>query len=155
MCLVADPPTLVPIFKQADPDHAAFSPVKSWVISGPGKFVIGGSKYRAELNAVRSILPFLTELEKRGKIVRKSDAEVDAEERKVKLIEPSSDFDDPHLVALIRLTGCKLICVRDTRSHKFLRATRLYRVAKERPHLYTRAKNANLLCNNNLSPCCK
>lgn len=155
MCVVADPPTLVPMFKSSDPDHSAFSAVKDWVTNGPGKFVMGGAKYRAELNAVRSVIPFLTELEKRGKIVRRSDVEVDAEELVVKTIEPTKDFDDPHLVALVRLTGCKLICIRDPRSHRFLRATQLYRSTKERPRLYTRAKNAGLLCNNNLAPCCK
>jgi hypothetical protein len=143
------------MFKPTDPDHSAFSAVKNWVANGPGKFVMGGAKYRAELIAVRSVLQFLTELEKRGKVVRRSDAEVDAEELIVKTIEPTKDFDDPHLVALVRLTGCKLICIRDPRSHRFLRATRLYRSTKERPRLYTRAKNAGLLCSNNLAPCCK
>ena len=155
MCVVADPPTFVPMFKSSDPDHPAFAAVREWVTAGPGKFVMGGAKYRAELFAVRSVLPFLTELEKRKKIVRRSDAEVDAEELIVKRIEPTEDFDDPHLVALVRLTGCRLICIQDQRSHRFLRATRLYRSAKERPRLYTRAKNASLLCSDNLAPCCK
>ena len=145
MCIVADPPTLVPMFKVTDPEHLAFAPVRNWVVDGPGKFVIGGTKYKTELMAVASIIAFLKELEKRGKIIRKSDSDVDAEESAVKLIEPTKDFDDPHLVALVRLTGCKLICIRDPRSHRFLRAAKLYRATRDRPRLYTRAKNASLL----------
>lgn len=155
MCVVADPPTLIPMFKSADPEHATFSPVRDWVVTGPGKFVIGGARYRAELTAVRTVLPFLVELERRGKIVRRSDVEVDAEENVVKRIEPAQDFDDPHLVALVRLTGCKIVCVRDPRSHRFLRASRLYRAARDRPRLYTRAGNSKLLCAANIAPCCR
>lgn len=153
MCIVADPPTFIPMFKSTDPEHLAFSPVKDWIVSGPGKFVMGGSKYREELSAVASVLRFLTELEKRGKVIRRNDAEVDAEEILVKQIEPRADFDDPHLVALVRLTGCRLICVRDVRSHRFLRATMLYRSSKDRPRLYTRAKNCALLCVENVPKC--
>jgi hypothetical protein len=155
MCIVADPPTFIPMFKPTDPEHAAFVSVRDWVIAGPGKFVMGGAKYKAELFAVRSVLPFLAELERRGKIVRRSDADVDADEMAVKRVEPANDFDDPHLVALVRLTGCRLICIRDPRSHRFLRAPRFYRTARDRPKLYTRPKNIALLGPHNLAACCK
>jgi len=155
MCIVVDPPAFIPMFKQTDPEHSDFAAVRDWVISGPGKFVLGGAKYKGELFAVRSVLHFLTELERRGKVVRRNDAEVDADEAAVKVIEPAADFDDPHLVALIRLTGCRLICVRDPRAHRFLRATKFYATTKDRPKLYTRPKNGSLLCSQNLALCCK
>jgi hypothetical protein len=155
MCIVADPPTFIPMFKASDPEHTSFVAVRDWVTSGPGKFVLGGKKYKAELLSVRSILHFLTELEKRGKIVRLDESTVDADETAVKEIEPAADFDDPHLVALIRLTGCRLICVRDPRSHKFLRSARFYATSKDRPKLYTRQKNSSLLSPQNIAICCK
>lgn len=156
MCVVADPPTFIPMFKSADPEHQKFKPVIDWVMAGPGKFVMGGSKYNEELRAIRSILSHLSELEKMGKIIRKPEADVDEEESLVKVIEPDRDFDDPHLVALIRLTGCRLICVRDPRSHKFLLATYLYRSSKDRPKLYTGAKrNSTLLITKNIGACCR
>jgi hypothetical protein len=155
MCIVIDPPTFVPMFKHTDPEHANFIPVRSWIIDGPGKIVMGGDKYKAELKAIGSVLPFLKELERKGKIVRKRDSEVNADEIKVKGIEPAKDFDDPHLVALVRLTGCRLICTRDRRSHRFLRADVFYRSKKDRPRLYTRPKNSSLLAAKNLAPCCR
>lgn len=154
MCVVADPPTLIPMFKQSDPEHMEFVHVRDWIVTGPGKFVVGGSKYKIELLAVGSILPFLAELERRGKIVRYRDVDIDAEEVAVKLIEPSGDFDDHHLVALIRFSGCKLICIRDMRSHRFLRSTLLYSTSTARPNLYTRAKNKTLLNQNYIAHCC-
>jgi predicted nucleic acid-binding protein len=155
MCIIVDPPVFVPIFKPSDPEHNAFLPVRNWVVAGLGKFVMGGTKYKAELRAVKSVLQFLGELERRGKIVRRIDDEVDAEERVVMDIEKSADFDDPHLAALARLTGCKVICLRDPRAHRFLRQVKLYGGTKKRPKLYTRAKNSNLLCNSNMAPCCR
>lgn len=143
------------MFKSTDPNHADFVAVRQWVVEGTGKFVMGGTKYKAELMAVKSVVPFLAELERKGKVVRKRDADVDADEAAVKAIEPANDFDDPHLVALIRLTGCRLICIRDPRAHRFLRSPRFYRSKKERPRLYTRTKNGALLCALNLAACCR
>ncbi|MBN3816286.1 hypothetical protein G3N57_06500 [Paraburkholderia sp. Se-20369] len=59
------------------------------------------------------------------------------------------------MVALVRLSGCRLICIRDRRAHRFLRRLAFYTTGRQRPRLYTRAKNATLLCNNNIAPCCK
>lgn len=155
MCIVIDPPSLVPIFKDADPEHLEFSAVKEWIFSGPGKLIMGGTKYKSELARVASVLNVIRELEKQRKIIRKDDDLVDADEAEVKKIEPALDFDDPHLVALVRLSGCKLICIRDPRAHRFLRKNSLYQSSKHRPKLYTRLKNAKLLCKDNIAPCCR
>lgn len=154
MCIVVDAPLFVPMFKTSDPKSVSYQPVRQWVVEGIGKFVIGGTKYKAELAKIPTVLPVLLELERKGKVVRISDAVVDAEEALVKVIEPRPDFDDPHLAALIRATGCRLICVLDPRSHKYLRASKLYKSPKARPNLYTRPKNKSLLCARNVAPCC-
>jgi hypothetical protein len=155
MCIIADPPTFIPIFKETDPEYGKFSAVREWVKNGPGKFITGGTTYQKELMAVKSIIGLLSELEKRGKVMRNSAASVDHEEGVVKALEPAQDFDDPHLVALVRVSGCKLICIRDPRSHRFLRMAKFYKSTKDRPKLYTREKNRSLLCNANMAPCCK
>jgi hypothetical protein len=155
MCVVADPPTFIPMFKPSDREHAVFAPVAKWVMEGAGKFVIGGTTYREQLRAVSSIVGVLLELERIGKVVRYADIDVDSHEAEAKRLEPGSDFDDPHLVALVRLTKCKLVCVRDKRSHKFLRAAHLYSSSKDRPKLYTRRKNQSLLCPKNIAACCR
>ena len=154
MCIVVDPPAFIPMFKTKDSEHHEFVQVKNWVADGPGKFVTGGSLYRAQLKKVGSVLAFLTELEKRGKVVRRSDATVDTEHVKVKRIEPNKKFDDPHLVALIRATGCRLICVRDNSAHKYLTDGKFYKQICAVPKLYTGAKNADLLCPKNIAGCC-
>jgi len=155
MCIVVDPPTLIPIFKQSDPRHSDFAPVRNWVMFGPGKLVLGGTKYKGELSKVSSIIGFIRELEKQRKIVRKNDAEVDRDVAILKNLEPAADFDDPHLVALVRLSGCRIICILDPRAHRFLRKDSFYKATKDRPKLYTRTKNETLLCKDNIAPCCR
>ena len=142
------------MFKTSDPNHLNFVPIRNWICSGPGKLVIGGTKYKSELMAVRSILSCILELERQGKVIRVCDVDVDSDETIVKKIEPANNFDDPHLVALIRLTGCKLICIIDPRAHKFLRSPRFYSSPKNRPSLYTRSKNSTLLTIKNIGRCC-
>lgn len=155
MCIIADPPTLIPIFKQTDPDHKTFSAVLEWVKKGGGKFIVGGTKYANELKAVKSIIPFMQELSRQGKVFNANTEAVDKEEANLKTICPVVDFDDPHLVALVKITGCRLICVRDPRSHKYLRMNKLYRSPLDRPKLYTREKNKSILCQKNVAACCK
>lgn len=155
MCIVVDPPLFVPIFKTSHPEHGVYGPVLAWICSGHGKFVLGGSIYFQELGGVRSVLPHLAELERRGKIVRRDTAAVDKQVALARAAEPCKDFDDPHLVGLVRESGCKLICISDPRSHKYLRDVKLYRSFNERPKLYTRETNHSLLCLENVAACCK
>jgi hypothetical protein len=155
MCVVVDPPLFVSLFKKTDPDHAEFQPVLNWVDQGRGKFVYGGALYLDELRRVPSAIPVLAELARRGKIVKVDDAAVDQRQAAAKRIEPAQEFDDPHLVAIVGVSGCKLICVRDPRSHKFLRRTDFYNRSTDRPKLYTRAKNRALLCDSNICACCR
>jgi len=150
MCIVADPPTFVPIFKVDSANHSDFQPIKNWVLRGGGRFVIGGSKYRKELNGLRSVLPLIAELARMNKIIRRPDNEVDAEEAVVKRIVPSSDFDDEHLVALIRLTGCRVVCTSDLRSHKYFKSDALFPNRADRPSIYSEATHSHLLCNGNI-----
>lgn len=153
MCIIVDPPLFVPMFKSTDSNHGVYQPVKDWIDKGPGKFVVGGSQYFAELKKVCSVLTHLAEYERRGKIIRRTNTAVDVEVGMVKGIEPSKDFDDPHLVALVRECGCRIICVHDPRSHRYLREPKFYKSLGDRPKLYTRVKNANLLSLGNIPIC--
>jgi len=155
MCIVVDPPALIPTFKTSDPKHPLFLPLKNWLDTPHGKLIYGGALYRTELSKLGSIFGVLAELQRKGKIVIIPDQLVDAEVEKVKGIEPRADFDDPHLVAIVRTSGCKLICLIDPRAHRYLRDSKFYESSKDRPKLYTRPKNASLFCKENIGRCCK
>lgn len=155
MCIVADPPTFILMFRETDPRHPDFAPVRDWVKHGPGKFVLGGTTYNRQLAAVPSVLGFLLELQKIGKIVREDPTEVDAHEAALKVLEPSTSFDDPHLVALVRVSGCRLICVNDLKAHRFLKERSFYSKICARPKLYTSQGHTRLLCKDHIVPCCQ
>ena len=133
MCAVVDPPVFVSVFKSTDAHHEVFRHVLTWVERGNGKLVMGGTQFRQELTAVRSVLRPLAELERRNKIVRCNEEVVDAQVAIVRGLEKSKAFDDPHLVALVRLTGCRVICTKDEASHQFLRSAALYERPVTRP----------------------
>lgn len=154
MAVVVDPPLFIPMFKLTDPNHFEYQDVRKWVEEGGAKFVIGGSQYKKELSKIESVLRIISELEKRRKIYKLNDLEVDEDVKFVKNIEPSVDFDDPHLVSLVRLSFVKIICVNDPRSHKYLKRKEFYGSPKLRPKLYTGSRNKKLLNKNNLCGVC-
>lgn len=154
MCIVVDPPVFIPLFKSRDPENRKFAPVLNWLSRGPGKLVLGGTTYEKELRQVSTILGFLAELERSGKIVRVPQGAVDLEQRMVRAIEPRPEFDDAHLVALVRASGCKLVCTRDKRAGPFIRSARFYR-AGMRPKIYTSLRHRKLLCSRNIAGCCQ
>ena len=155
MCIVVDAPLLISLFKSSDPNHEKYKPVLHWLKNGSGKLVFGGTTYLQELSAVASILNVLKEFEKLHKVVRIATNLVDEHQAAVKEIAPEKNFDDPHLVAIVRASSCKLICVNDPRSHKYLRDVRFYESGKYRPSLYTRPRNHQLLSESNIMKCCK
>jgi hypothetical protein len=158
MCIVVDPPAFLPMFKTEHRDHKKFVKVKEWVEKKDGKFVIGGTKYMKELKKIDNvIIRHLTELERKGKIKKCDLQSVDKEIAEVKRIVPSTSFNDEHLAALVRHTGCHLICLVDKRAHKYLTSRETYGSTAKLPKLHTGSKrhDTDLLIERNIAPCCR
>ena len=150
MCIVIDACTFSRVFA---PDDVDFSPVRRWVASGKGKIVMGGTKYACELSKLRKYIPVIAELSRQGRVITLENSDVDAAEKEVKKIEPSAEFDDPHIVAIIKVSGCKLVCTLDARSDKYLTDRRFYEAAK-RPSIYRSVTHGHLLRNSNIVGVC-
>jgi predicted nucleic acid-binding protein len=155
MCIIVDPPLFVALFKKSDTRHETFSPVLQWVKDGKGKFVVGGSLYQSELGKVGTVLKPIQELEKKGKVVRRDKKKVDIQVEIVKTQEKSKDFDDPHLVALVLESGCRLVCTSDDRAHKYLKDEKFFKKNNSVPSLFTNASHKHLLCKSNIVNCCQ
>lgn len=150
MCVVIDTCALHKVFSGTD---ANFEPIKRWIISGRGKVVIGGAVYSRELKSAARYLRVLNELERIGKVVVLNGDEVDAVEARVRAIEPAQDFDDPHIVAIVEVSRCKIVCTVDTRSDRFLRDARFY-VRARRPSIYRTAAHAHMIRDSNIVGAC-
>jgi hypothetical protein len=82
--------------------------------------VVIGGRLRVELvNAGDSIRRFLARLKQAGRLLEKSDEEVNKEEVVVqKLFDEhgKAKADDPHVIALARISGSRLLASDDRRS---------------------------------------
>lgn len=145
MCLIIDTCCFARVFDSDNEEHSEFEPVLSWVTKGDGRVIYGGSKYKKELRKAHKYFSLLVELGRRGRVIRVDDGLVDSEEMKVKGREEDEDFDDPHLIALVIVSRCRIICTNDKRAHKFIKKAALYPKGISRPSIYSGRKNADLL----------
>lgn len=153
MCIIVDTNVLPNVFKQSSVNHAQFKPVRDWILEGKGKVVFGGTKYLGEIKG--TYLSFFLQLKKAGKAVYVNTALVDAEQQAVEQLIVHPDFDDPHLVGLLRVSGCKLICSLDSRAFPFFRHTLFFSPAANKPRIYSSLNNARLLCDKHIADLCK
>ena len=152
MCIIIDTNCLNEVFDTSNKHHNEFKPVFNWVYLGKGKIVYGGSKYLSEIG---KYLTLFLNLNKAGKAIYVDNNKVDDEEVVVSTIIQDPDFDDQHLVALLRVSGCKLICSRDKRAYPFFRHQRFFSPANTKPKIYSSSKNKGLLKDKNIAEICK
>jgi hypothetical protein len=155
MCIVIDANTFAAVFSDSCQEHEEFEPVLTWIIYGKGKIIYGGSKYEQELRHCRKYLGIFSELRKVGKVVVLNSTKVDYIQQQVEGIISHSNFDDPHIVAIVIVSGCRLICSNDGRAHPFFKDKNLYPKHFERPRIYSGYGNRDLLCDQNLVDICE
>lgn len=152
MCIVIDTNTLASVFKEDSELHDEFIPVKEWILNGKGKIVFGGSDYQAELKKYLSIFK---ELKVGNKAVYISSDLVDKKKEEIKKLIVNKNFDDPHIVALLMVSGCKLICSNDKRAFPYFTHKLFFHPSKNTPKIYSGKRNKRLLVDNNIASICK
>lgn len=142
MCVVVDVNTLPLIFNDETKGHEEFQPLWNWIIN----------KY-AKLGSYASLL---NELNKLNKVVYIPDDKVDEDVDKVKEMCDDSDFDDPHIVSLIRVSGCKIVSSKDETADKHIKFNKFYEGNTKRPKIYRHENHADdILVDKNFADCCK
>jgi general stress protein 26 len=104
---------------------------------GRAKIVIGGGRYyRNEIKKnLASYVPILTELSRLNKTHWFSDEKVDDLTAHIKSLENKADFNDPHIVALLRVSKAKIFCSEDERSFQFVKDKRFFPKGQEAPKI--------------------
>jgi hypothetical protein len=130
MCIIIDANVA---HKFDQPPHQDMGPVVSWLQHRKhlNQAVIGGQLRRELHKAGEAIRRFLVQLKRNGRLFEVPDDTVDAETLEVrKLLAEAAieDADDPHILALARLSGSRLLI-----SHDF--ASRLHELFKTRRFL--------------------
>ena len=109
MCLIIDANVAARVF--AGPCDADFSPIWDWIEDRDGKLVFGG-RHAEELRRVGHVSRRLKELWRAGRALRVPTERIDQEEQQVKAIDGRKS-DDPHVLALARASGARVLCTDD------------------------------------------
>lgn len=156
MCIIIDANSLSKVFCVQNKQHKPFKPVLDWIIQGRGKIVFGGTKYREELVNCYKFVRIMTEFDKAGKVVRICDEEVDKKEKQLITRFGSNQFNDFHIVAIVIVSGCRLVCSTDKDSHTFLKEKSFYPRGFKRPCIYLgHPSNVRLLCDKYIVDICR
>ena len=154
MCIIVDQCAIAALFDRKNARHPEFLPVLIWLRDGKGKMVFGGTEYRRQLKSLTKYTSILVQLKKAGKLVEVNDDDVDAHEARVRGIVNDEDFDDAHIVGIVSVSRCRLVCTDDKRSIPYLKRSNLYPRGVARPLFYMSDANKRLLCDRNIADVC-
>ena len=123
-------------------------------MEGKGKLVYGGAKYRLELKKARRYLRLVNELRKARTAIEVDSQEVDTTQQEIEVFLEHKDFNDSHIVAIVIVSRCGLICSYDRKAHPFFKMSILYPKHFKRPKIYTGINCKDLLCDKNIVGVC-
>jgi hypothetical protein len=107
MCVVVDANRASSVFGTGDPE---FAPVLDWLQSR-GTLIYGG-KLAAELLRVGKAASYLRALRQAGRARLWPEAEVEERQRKITDLRVCKS-NDPHVLALVCLSGARTVCTED------------------------------------------
>jgi hypothetical protein len=148
MCVIIDVNLAFHIFTSAP--EADFRPVFDW-LHAPDKngcLVIGG-KLLKELTQRKASLGYLRALVQAGRAYQFPNAEVQSEEQQV-TDSGLCQSNDPHVVALARVSGARILCSHDQALHQDFRNPKL--ISKPRGRVYQSATHTRLLRHDRCCP---
>jgi hypothetical protein len=125
-----------------------FSLVLIWLLECDGCLVTGG-KLTRELNKHNNINRFIKELSRSGKARIIPDRELEIEEKRI-CDQIKLCSNDPHIIALARISGARTLCSRDRELHKDFKNKLL--VDNPRGRIYENSAHKDLLTH---TPSCK
>ncbi|MCI0459092.1 MAG: type II toxin-antitoxin system VapC family toxin [Gemmataceae bacterium] len=145
MCIIIDANVA---HKFGQPPHDDVIPVVSWLLNRKhrNQAVIGGRLRKELRDAGQTIQRFLIRLARAGRLVDVPDEEVNAEEEVVRKLfeeEGIEGADDPHILALARVSGARLLISHDksSRLHELFKDNRFVKGGK----IYQKPSHKGLL----------
>jgi hypothetical protein len=145
MCILIDTCCLPSVFDAANKAHEQFKPVHEWIFQRGGRIVIGGTKYRDEVGRMHRYAELLKQLATARKVVPFDDSAVDRAAKMAQSKCKDIAFNDPHLIGIVSVSGCEVICTGDKSALPYLKEKRLYPKSVSRPKIYSGARNKKLL----------
>jgi len=151
MCLVIDTGCIPKVFDPTNREHGRFIPVWEWINSGRGYMIYGGTKYLTELNRLSRYLRLIAELNRKGRLVIISKTQVDQVSVEIKQKINKSDLDDEHLMVIVIVSRCMVVCTDDLMAIPYLKMTDIYAgYHVKRPKIYCKLQHGSLCCDRNV-----
>jgi len=141
MCVVIDINALHLVFTNKPTEYSS---IKEWITVGKGRLVFGGTTYNNELKKANKYLIFFNQLKIARRTVEADINKVDNLEKKLKEIKSERNFDDPHIIAILIVSNCKLLCTKDKKSLKYIKDKNLYPLDYELPIVYSSENKIDL-----------
>ena len=155
MCLIIDTCCVPSVFNAQSKEHAEFIPVLHWVTIGKGRMIYGGTRFNAELARLPKYFPIIKQLSKQRRAIEIQSPTIDKLEKQLEAQVSNPDFDDAHLVALVTISKCRVVCTKDQRFHPYLQDFHLYPKKQKPPKIYSAASHVKLCCDKHLVAICK
>ncbi|MDR2803641.1 MAG: hypothetical protein LBB22_05065 [Treponema sp.] len=143
--IVLDTNSFSSVFDSDCSDNCEFRFVLQWVLNqNHACFVFGGSKYKSEIKKIIKYLKLISELQKAGKFVEINCEMIDDYAKELKGICTDKVFNDEHLVSILNISGCKLLCTKDIEAMPYIKRKDFY-FDQKIPRIYSGARNRDLL----------
>lgn len=159
MCIIIDTNIFADVFAKESANHSDFEPVFNWISEGYGKIVYGGTKYRKELYQTKKYVTIFRLFSDARRVVHIPDDLVDEKENELRLKIPEKDlndkFNDPHIVAIVIVSKCKIVCTFDKGLSDFLKMSQFYPKSVDIPKIYRNISNKDILNQDNIADCCR
>jgi predicted nucleic acid-binding protein len=139
MCIIIDANKFNNVSSNAEPNN--FEPIRVWLHRREGKIVCGGYLLK-ELSTNAAALRWYREMDRAGLVTKVNNQKVYEETEYVKT-NVNYVSDDPHVIALARISGARLIYTADKDLIKDFKSVNV--VPKPKGKVYKRAQNSNLL----------
>ena len=141
VCVIVDTNVAASVFRPHP--SSDFQPLFDWLTAAKqdGVLVFGG-RLASELRQDNRAWRFLIALEKAGRAHRAVDQDVASHEASLRSTGICTS-DDPHVLALARVSGARVLCSLDTRLHADFKNPKI--IADPRGVVYKRASHRKLL----------
>ena len=97
----------------------------------------------------------INELDRAGKVVKVSNTLVDRIAAQLKAKIPDAQFNDEHIVAIVIVSRCKIVCSDDKESYPYIRRPDLYPKGMKRPKIYRSQGHGQMCCKSNIVAICE
>lgn len=143
--VVVDADSLSKVFDKGNKEHKEYEPLHKSIIEQKRSLVVyGGTKYADELKRARKFLRLFAELGKIGSASMLDAQAVDDEQQRIIGLANDPRFNDHHIIAIVVVGRCNIICSSDIKSHGHYKNSQYY-PKHVRPKIYNGLASSGIL----------